>query len=151
MSIDAAQSIRFFEAFIAVKRAVSLSGWRALSHLRLGPGQVRLLRAACARSPLPQGELAKEMGMDPSAASRAVNSLIALGYLRRRRSDVDRRVLLVELTAAGRRASARLDRAWRRMAVLLTREFDARDLRAFERVAAKLVSAAEPKPRSRRR
>jgi DNA-binding MarR family transcriptional regulator len=77
--------------------------------------------------------------MDPSATSRAVNSLIDLGYLRRQRGDVDRREAVIHLTAAGRRACARIDRAWQRMAVFVTRDLDARDLAAFERLAAKLI------------
>jgi DNA-binding MarR family transcriptional regulator len=139
VSIDSASSLEFVELFVAVKRAVSLAGWRALSDLGLGPGQVRLMRFV-ARSPsAAQGELARGAGMDPSATSRAVNSLIALGYLRRRRGDVDRREAVIHLTAAGRRANARIDRAWQRMAALLTRDLDARDLAAFQRLSAKLI------------
>jgi DNA-binding MarR family transcriptional regulator len=139
VSIDSASSLEFVELFIAVKRSVSLAGWRALSDLGLGPGQVRLMRFV-ARTPLAaQGELARGTGMDPSATSRAVDSLIALGYLRRERGDVDRREAVIHLTAPGRRACARIDRAWRRMALLITRDLDARDLAAFERLARKLT------------
>src|SRR4051812_46303131 len=105
-----------------------------------------------ARTPLAaQGELARGTGMDPSATSRAVNSLIALGYLRRRRGDVDRREAVIHLTAAGRRACARIDRAWQRMAALLTRDLDARDLAAFERLSAKLIPLEQEPPRRKER
>jgi DNA-binding MarR family transcriptional regulator len=139
VSIDSASSLEFVELFIAVKRAVSLAGWRALSDLGLGPGQVRLMRFVAGSPPAAQGELARGTGMDPSATSRAVNSLIALGYLQRRRGNVDRREAVIHLTAAGRRACARIDRAWQRMAMLLTRDLEARDLAAFERLSTKLI------------
>jgi len=140
MSIDAARSLWFLERFVAVKRAMSLAGWRALAGLKMGPGQVRLMREIARSAPVPQGELARRIEMDPSATSRAVNSLIKLGLLRRRRCADDRREMLVELTAEGRRASRRIDRAWQRMASVLTRDLDEKDLAAFDRVAAKLIS-----------
>jgi DNA-binding MarR family transcriptional regulator len=139
VSIDPRRSLDFVELFIAVKRAVSLAGWRALSGLKLGPGQVQLMRFVARSKPTAQGELARGTGMDPSAASRAVNSLIALGYLRRQRGEVDRREAVIHLTPAGRRASARIDRVWQQMALALTRDLDGRDLAAFEQVAAKLL------------
>jgi DNA-binding MarR family transcriptional regulator len=142
--LAAAESLAFVDAFIAVKQAMSLAGARALAHLRLGPSQVRLLRVLAGRPNVRQGELARATGMDPSAASRALNSLISLGYVRRARSVADRRELLVGLTADGRRASARIERAWRRMAVLLTRELDGADLAALERLARKLRTLAPP-------
>jgi DNA-binding MarR family transcriptional regulator len=105
-----------------------------------------------ARSPLvAQGELARGTGMDPSATSRAVNSLIALGYLRRRRGDIDRREAVIHLTAAGRHACARIDRAWQRMATILTRDLDARDLAAFERLSAKLIPLEQEAARRKER
>jgi DNA-binding MarR family transcriptional regulator len=139
VSIDSSSSLEFVELFIAAKRSVSLAGWRALSDLGLGPGQVRLMRFVARRPLAAQGELARGTGMDPSATSRAVNSLIALGYLRRQRGDVDRREAVIHLTTPGRRACARIDRAWRQMALLITRDLDARDLAAFDRLARKLI------------
>lgn len=150
VSIDAARSLEFLERFIGVKRSVSLAAWRVLSQLKLGPGQVRLMRVIARSSPAPQGELARSAGMDPSATSRAINSLIALGYLRRRRGGADRREAMIHLTPSGRRVSLRIDKTWQRVALLLTRDLDARDLAAFERLASKLLPLGqEPQPRAR--
>ncbi|GAC1535225.1 MAG: hypothetical protein NVS2B9_00320 [Myxococcales bacterium] len=147
MSIDADRALAFLERFIVVKRAISLTAWRALSHLSLGPGQVRLMRELARASPVPQGDLARRTGQDPAATSRAVNSLIELGWLRRSRGARDRREALIGLTAAGKRASRRIDRAWLRAALLVSRGLDDRDLTTFDRLAAKLApSLPEPAP-----
>jgi DNA-binding MarR family transcriptional regulator len=141
--MDADRALSFLETFLAVKRAVSLGGWRSLAHLDLGPAQVRLMREIARRAPVPQGDLAREAGIDPSAASRIVNTLIDQGWILRRRGGADRREAHIELTDAGRRAVARIDRAWLKLALRLTRDLDDRDLAAFERLAAKLLRFAD--------
>lgn len=50
-------------------------------------------------------ELARELNMDPGAMTRLLDRLEAKGLCRRVRSDVDRRVVNVELTAEGRDAA----------------------------------------------
>lgn len=150
MSIDAGRALSFLETFIAVKRAVSLGGWRTLAHLGLGPGQVRLMREIARRAPVAQGDLARAAGMDPSACSRVINGLIGQGWLRRTRGEVDRREATIELTQQGRKAVARIDRAWQRLALLLTKELEPRDLAAFERLAAKLLPLGEEEAAPRR-
>lgn len=47
-------------------------------------------------------ELARELDMDPGALSRLVERLVAKGLITRERSEADRRVVHLALTAAGR-------------------------------------------------
>ena len=52
--------------------------------------------------PLGVGAIAAELGVNPSNASRLCDRLQGMGLIRRRRSDQDRRTVLVDLTAGGR-------------------------------------------------
>lgn len=53
-------------------------------------------------------ELARELETDPGATTRLLDRLEAKGLCRRVRSEVDRRVVNVELTAEGRDVAARI-------------------------------------------
>jgi DNA-binding MarR family transcriptional regulator len=59
----------------------------------------------------PQQELADAFCMDANNVVLLLNELEQLGYATRRRDPLDRRRHLVELTAAGRRALERAERA----------------------------------------
>jgi len=59
----------------------------------------------------PQQELAEALCMDANNVVLLLNELEQLGHVSRRRDPADRRRHIVELTAAGRRALARAERA----------------------------------------
>src|SRR5437899_11503016 len=59
----------------------------------------------------PQQELAEALCMDANNVVLLLNELEQLGHVSRRRDASDRRRHIVELTAAGRRALARAERA----------------------------------------
>lgn len=63
-------------------------------------------------------ELAEALRVDASTATRTVDRLVEAGLLRRTSAPDDGRVVVVELTAAGRRLHERLSK--RRRAMLLT-------------------------------
>ena len=52
--------------------------------------------------------LARELAIDPGAMTRSVDRLVAKGLVRRERSQQDRRVVHLELTAEGRSAAQRV-------------------------------------------
>ncbi len=56
-------------------------------------------------------ELAREMQIDPGATTRLLDRLEAKGLCKRVRSTEDRRVVNVELTAAGEEAAAKIPAA----------------------------------------
>ena len=60
---------------------------------------------------LPQSELCASMHLDPNNCVLMLNDLEAAGHVERKRDPADRRRHIVELTAAGREALARSDRA----------------------------------------
>jgi DNA-binding MarR family transcriptional regulator len=53
-------------------------------------------------------ELARELGLDPGATTRAIDRLEAKQLVRRIRSAEDRRVVRIELSDAGREAAAQV-------------------------------------------
>ena len=56
-------------------------------------------------------ELSRLVGTDPGAATRMLDRLQAKGLVRRARSTHDRRVVRLEVTAAGQKIAARIPRA----------------------------------------
>jgi DNA-binding MarR family transcriptional regulator len=69
--------------------------WKPLWALHLGR----------ATTPL---ELARELDIDAGAMTRLLDRLVAKGLVERQRSDADRRVVLLSLTAAGREVAAQV-------------------------------------------
>ncbi len=125
--------------------AVSLSAFALLTALnRLGP-------MAAAR-------LAQEERLQPQSLTRLLAALEADGLITRRRDQEDRRALIIEITAGGRRAIARdmaARRAWLDQAMEMALDADERLLltQAAElmlRVAGQdpPMDADEPPPRS---
>lgn len=97
---------------------------RSLRRLRgrdthLGPAQIgharfELLGELWERGPLPVGELAAAAGLSAATVSQMVDHLEESGHVARARSEIDRRVVLVELTAQGRRELKERRAAWRK-------------------------------------
>jgi DNA-binding MarR family transcriptional regulator len=73
------------------------------------PHAFALLNQLAVRGPLNQRELAERVGQHPAGVSRLLDELDALGFVARHRDASDRRCVVVDLTAAGRR---RREAAW---------------------------------------
>lgn len=71
-------------------------------------GPLMLIRAGRART---ARELAGELAIDPGAMTRLLDRMQAKGLIRRKRCEEDRRCVILELTAAGERAAARVPAA----------------------------------------
>lgn len=84
----------------------------------LGPSDGRCLAVAGATGPLSVNELARLSQLDKGQASRAAQSLVTLGLLRRQAHPHDARSVQLSLTAAGRRT-------WQRTMRLLAQRDDA--------------------------
>ena len=100
------------EALRRTSRAVT---GRYQQHLRdagLTAAQLPVLVAAQLMGPVPLSPLAAQLGVDRTTLTRNLAGLQEAGLVSVDR-DVDRRVRLVALTAAGRRALRRATRAWR--------------------------------------
>lgn len=73
--------------------------------------EVRVLYELAHRDGLTATQLSRDLGLDPGYLSRILAKFSGRGFLRRRASEADARQSLLELTRAGRRAFAPLDRA----------------------------------------
>ncbi len=69
----------------------------------LRDAQYSLLFGLCDRQMLPSSELAHLADLSPASATELLDELVQAGLVRRSRSEDDRRVVLVSLTARGRR------------------------------------------------
>ena len=142
---------RFVDTFLDTKRIVSLVTWRAMAPLGVGCAQVALLRELARSGPSTQCSPARATGIDPSAAARTFNVLDRRGWIRRRRSKIDRRESYVELTPLGKRLSRQVEAIHMETAKLLGAGLDARDVAALERISTKLAPLADDPPTEPRR
>jgi DNA-binding MarR family transcriptional regulator len=99
---------------------LSLPAYTALSILRVHDG-------------LSNAELARRSLVTPQSMTEALAGLVETGYVRRRPDPDHGRVLRVELTAAGRRALERCDRAVDAVERELFAGLDRDDAAAFHR------------------
>jgi DNA-binding MarR family transcriptional regulator len=78
------------------------------AELRLSPAQVHVLHVIAPGQPIPMGQLADTLSCDASNVTGLVDRLESRGLVRRRPSDSDRRVKVLDLTPAGARLRAAL-------------------------------------------
>jgi MarR family transcriptional regulator, organic hydroperoxide resistance regulator len=69
----------------------------------IGHAQFELLGELRERGPIPAGELAEAVGASAATVSGMLDHLSAAGLVERTRSQADRRLVVVKLTASGRR------------------------------------------------
>lgn len=91
------------EAFVTASRALLGLAVRSLeaAHVEVTLAQHRVLVILAARGTQTIGEIAGELDVNPSNATRYCDRLQRLGLLSRTRSAADGRVVRVELTAQG--------------------------------------------------
>ncbi len=82
--------------------------FRRLSELQLSPSHLRLLRILQAASPLAMKDLADQLALTPPSVTALTRRLVATGLVARHRHAADSRVVLLELTPAGRALHAQL-------------------------------------------
>lgn len=103
-------------------------------------GKVRALRRI-ARRPMPMGELAVLLGVDPPNLTALVDDLERAGLVERRAHPTDRRAKLVEATAAGAALARQAEQILERPPAALS------DLPGDELVTlARILSAARHDP-----
>lgn len=81
---------------------------RRMEPLGLTDAQWRPLLCLLHGSPATATDLARRCGLDTGGLTRLVDRLIAKGLCARERSDIDRRVVWISLTAEGRRTAEQL-------------------------------------------
>lgn len=80
------------------------------------------------------GGLAEQLGIDPSAASRAVTDCIGAGLLERRASQLDGRRTVLGITSEGHALRARFRRQQRAAFVQITQDWSDEDRLTFARL-----------------
>lgn len=103
-AVDADALVRLGAAVARLAR-----GFRAASiEHGLSPSQLAVLATVVREGPVGLTALAEAEAINPTLLSRIVGRLESEGLLARRAGDGDRRVVVVDATAAGRRLQARV-------------------------------------------
>jgi DNA-binding MarR family transcriptional regulator len=108
------------------------------AELQLSPAQCHLLRAIEPGQPIPMRHAADTLACDASNVTGLVDRLESRGLIRRRPSDADRRVTMLDLTPTGSRLRALLlDRMSAPPAAL--GRLSVQDQRALVRILTRLL------------
>jgi DNA-binding MarR family transcriptional regulator len=96
------------ELLVRIRLAHQRPDWRRRlligSAHRLGLSDLRVLRSVERRSGASIGDVAEDLGIEHSSASRAVTQVVAAGFLIKSSSPEDKRRTILELTDTGRQA-----------------------------------------------
>ena len=138
--------LEFIEKYGALKQCITAFATQAYAKLEMGTTQGKFLRHIGLHTRISQAELARATGTDPTLTGRALHTLIERGLVRRERSDEDRREYVLELSPAGRRAQAKVEKLRAELAERVVSALDDRDLEDFDRITKKILSELEPPP-----
>ncbi len=133
-------SHEFIETFGALSRAIRAVAAESYATFGVGSAQAKFLRYIGRHSRISQAELARATQTAPTLTGRALEPLVARGWVRRKRSKEDRREYILELTASGKKMRKRVEDARLRVAERIVAVLAERDLEDFDRVAKKLLA-----------
>jgi len=110
-----AQTDRLADAVLTASRVLVAVAARSLAEHEsvVSLAQYRALVVLGSRGAQRPVDLAQALGVDPSTATRMCDRLERKGLITRRRDVIDRRVVLLDLSAAGRRLVERVTRSRR--------------------------------------
>jgi DNA-binding MarR family transcriptional regulator len=136
-------SHEFFERLGALSRCLRSVAAQTYAALEVGSAQAKMLRHIGRQSRISQADLARATETAPTLTGRALETLIERGWVRRKRSEEDRREYLLELTASGQRARERVEQARERIIERIATVLDERDVEDFDRIAEKILALFE--------
>lgn len=110
----------------------------------LTPSQVHCLMWVGHDRRLTMGELARRLGVTEKTITGIVDRLERAALVRRVRNEVDRRVVLVELTAEGSSQFTALDRAFTERIAVFLELLEQEDCDALFRMLERLISRLLP-------
>jgi DNA-binding MarR family transcriptional regulator len=131
----------FLENFRALARCLRTVAAEAYATFEVGSAQAKCLRYIGQYNRISQADLARATVTDPTLIGRVLETLVERGWVRRTRSEEDRRQYELELTARGQRARQKVEEARKRIAARVTEVLDERDLEDFDRIVKKLLAA----------
>jgi DNA-binding MarR family transcriptional regulator len=135
------ESGELLDALGTVMRSVRAAAAQEYAALDVGTTQAKFLRHIGRHTRISQATLARATVTDPALTGRTIESLVERGWVRRTRSDEDRRQYVLELTAAGERARKRVEEARERIAKRMAAVLDDRDVKDFDRITRKILAA----------
>ena len=97
--------LRIFRSLRKIIRAVDIHSRKLLSDLKITAPQMICLYTISRPQELTQSQLAAEVDLGASTITGIVDRLEAKGYLRRDRSTVDRRKVVLRITDTGRKVA----------------------------------------------
>jgi DNA-binding MarR family transcriptional regulator len=131
----------FIESFGALSRCLRSVAAQAYAAFEVGSAQAKFLRHIGRHSRISQADLARATDTAPTLTGRALETLIERGWVRRKRSEEDRREYILELTASGQRTRQRVEEAREAIVERVATVLDERDLEDFDRIAKKILAA----------
>jgi DNA-binding MarR family transcriptional regulator len=136
----------FLERFGLLSRSLRAAAAQGYAAIDVGSTQAKFLRHIGRHSRISQADLARATATDPALTGRALETLVERGWVRRKRSEEDRRQYILELSAAGQRARGRVEEARQRVAERVLAALDKGDVEHFDRIVGKIVAACEGSP-----
>lgn len=133
----------FYDRFVAVMNGLRAVATETYATFELGTAQAKLLRHIGQNSRISQADLARATRTAPTLTGRAIAPLVARGWVRRKRSEADRRQYVLELTASGQRMRERVEKARAEIVQRVGDLLDERDVEDFDRIATKILDALE--------
>jgi DNA-binding MarR family transcriptional regulator len=144
------ESHDFYERLTAVVKRIREVAAQAYAAEEVGTVQAKILRHIGQHSRISQADLARATDTAPTLTGRAIEPLVDRGWVRRKRSEEDRRQYVLELTASGQRARERVEAAREGIIERVASVLDERDRKDFDRIARKILTAfddpADPRP-----
>jgi len=132
-------------ALIRATRLHRLRARQLLQSIGLYPGHELLLMRLWDSGPQRQADLAIEFDTDSASMTRTVQRLERAGFVRRRSDRADRRVTLVESTAAGMALRDRIEDLWTQLEADTVGEMPASEqehlLKGLEHLESNLAAA----------
>lgn len=139
LDADAAQLHR---VLLELKRAYQFRDRDCICCYDISVTQCWALEALIRRSGLTLNELAGELYLEKSTASRVVSALERKGYVQRARHPEDGRAVLLSATAAGKRLYSRIEKELLAQERRLLAEFDPEVRRSLIRLLGRLTDVA---------
>jgi DNA-binding MarR family transcriptional regulator len=137
---------QFLESFGALSRCLRGVAAESYATLEIGTAQAKFLRYVGQHSRISQADLARATDTAPTLTGRALETLVERGWIRRKRSEEDRRQYVLELTAAGQRMRQKVEAAREEIALQIAGVLDKRDREDFDRIAKKILAAFDRGP-----
>ncbi len=133
----------FFERFTETFKRIRSVASEEYAAFEVGSNQAKFLRHIGRNSRISQADLARATDTAQTLTGRALETLVERGWVRRKRSEEDRRQYMLELTASGQRMRERVEQVREGIIARLSSALDDRDVEDFDRIAKKILAAFE--------